>query len=265
MPTEYTITPLIVAKGIHREMSRFTYLNNFGEKFDIPYVAFLVQSADMNVLVDSGCSADDYKNWIKPPGDEPLQLGGEQFRDVEDNIPIEEGLQSHGLTVDDIDILVQTHLDWDHCMNTLKFRKSRIVIQKTEIEDQPVHPLYRASHPPDEIHEEYKKLNLDVVDGSVNLAEGLDLMLTPGHTAGGQSLMVETSQGPYVIAGLCTTYANYYVPEEDQRRLGYDVIPPGMHINAIEAYESVKRLREIGGDRILPLHEPSLASLRTIK
>ena len=111
MPMEYTITPLIVAKGIHREMSRFTYLNNFGQKIDIPYVAFLLQSTKMNVLVDSGCSAEYYQRWIKPAGDEPLQLGGEKFQDVEDNIPIEEGLQSHGLTFDDIDILVQTHLD----------------------------------------------------------------------------------------------------------------------------------------------------------
>ena len=150
-------------------------------------------------------------------------------------------------------------------MNTLKFRKSRIVIQKAEIDDQPVHALYRASHPPPEIHEEYMKLNLDVVDGNVNLADGLDLLLTPGHTAGGQSIMVQTSQGPYVISGLCTTNANYYVSKEDQRKLGYEVIPPGMHISAIEAYESVKRLREIGGDRILPPHEPSLVNLPAIK
>lgn len=34
MPMEYTITPLIVARGIHREMSRFTYLNNFGQKIE---------------------------------------------------------------------------------------------------------------------------------------------------------------------------------------------------------------------------------------
>ena len=265
MATEYSITPLIVAHGVHREMSRFTYLNNFGQTITIPYVAFLLQSGNMNILVDSGCSAEDYKRWIKPAGDEPLQLGGEQFRDVEDNVPIEEGLKGHDLTVDDIDILVQTHLDWDHCMNTLKFRKSRIVVQKTEIDDQPVHPLYRAAHPPPEVHEEYKKLNLDVVHGNVNLLDGLDLLLTPGHTAGGQSLIVQTSQGPYVIAGLCTTYANYYVSEEEKRKLGYDVIPPGMHINAVEAYESVKRLREIGGDRILPLHEPSLADLPAIR
>ena len=264
MPAEYSITPLIVAHGIHREMSRFTYLNNFGLKITIPYIAFLLQSGDTNILVDSGCSAEDYKRWIKPPGDAPLQVGGEQFRDVEDNIPIEEALGSHGLSVDDIDILIQTHLDWDHCMNTLKFRKSRIVIQKTELEDMPVHVLYRTAHAPDEIYDEYKKLNLDVVDGNVNLLDGVDLLLTPGHTAGGQSVMVRTSQGPYVIAGLCTTYANYYVSEEDKKKLGYDVIPPGMHINAIDAYESVKRLREIGGDRILPLHEPSLETLNTI-
>lgn len=264
MPTEYAITPLVIARGIQREMSRFTYLNNYGVKFDIPYVAFLVQGNDRNILVDAACSAEDYKRWIKPPDAEALQLGGETFRDVEDVTPIEAALDGHGLALDDIDTLVQTHLDWDHCMNTIKFTKSRIVIQRSELDDQPVHPLYRNAHAPEEIYDRYRSLRLDVIDGDHHLADGLDLVYTPGHTAGGQSLVVRTRQGPWIIAGLCTTDANYHLSEEERRDLGYEVIPPGMHIDAVQAYESVLKVREIGGDQILPLHEPGLAARGTI-
>ncbi len=264
MPTEYAITPLVIARGIQREMSRFTYLNNYGVKFDIPYVAFLVQGGGRNILVDAACSAGDYKQWIKPES-EALQLGGESFQDVVDVTPIEQALQNHGTSIDDIDILVQTHLDWDHCMNTLKFQKARVVIQEAELQDQPVHPLYKNAHAPTEIYDEFRKLRLDIVDGDHNLADGIDLVLTPGHTAGGQSVVVRTSQGPWVIAGLCTTNANYFLDEEEQKRLGYEVIPPGTHIDAIQAYNSVLKVREIGGRRILPLHEPSLETLATIK
>lgn len=264
MSAEYTITPLVVAYGLQREMSRFTYLNNYGQKIDIPYIAFLIQGAGRTILVDAGCSAEDYQQWIKPMTGGVLRLGGEAFKDVEDDTPIEHALQRHGLTVDDVDVLIQTHLDWDHCMNTLKFRKSRVVVQRSELEDLPVHPLYRNAHAPDAIYERYKALNLEVVDGDVKLMEGLELLFTPGHTAGGQSVMVNTRQGPYVIAGLCTIFANYYVPEETQQVLGHRVIPPGMHISATQAYDSVERILKLGGERILPLHEPSLAKLGTI-
>ena len=76
MNSTYTITPLVIARGVGREMSRFTYLNNYGVKFDIPYLAFLIQGSDLNVLVDAACSADDYKRWIKPADADALHLGG---------------------------------------------------------------------------------------------------------------------------------------------------------------------------------------------
>ncbi len=265
MNSTYTITPLVIARGVGREMSRFTYLNNYGVKFDIPYIAFLIQGSDLNVLVDAACSADDYKRWIKPADADALHLGGETFRDVEDVTPIEAALGQRGLALDDIDILVQTHLDWDHCMNTLKFSASRVVIQKSELEDQPVHPLYRNAHAPDAIYDRFKQLRLDVVDGDHHLADGLELLLTPGHTTGGQSLVVRTNSGNWIIAGLCTTNDNYHLSEELRTQLGYEVIPPGMHTDAVVAYESVLKLRDIGGDRILPLHEPSLEQLGTIQ
>ena len=263
MLAEYAITPIVIARGIQREMSRFTYLNNYGVKFDIPYVIFLIQGGDLTVLVDAACSAQDYQRWIKPPG-AALQIGGESFRDVEDVTPIEDALGQRGLAFGDIDILVQTHLDWDHCMNTLKFQGPRVVVQRSELEDQPVHPLYANAHAPGEIYERYRKLNLDVVEGDHNLADGLDLLYTPGHTVGGQSVVVRTSQGPWIIAGLCTTNDNYFLSDDQKQQLGVEVIPPGTLINAIEAYDSVLKIREIGGTQIMPLHEPSLEHLGTI-
>jgi N-acyl homoserine lactone hydrolase len=263
MTREYTITPLVLAKGLQREKSRFTYLSGYGEKIDIPYVSWLIQGGGLNVLVDSACSAEQYQRWIKPAAG-ALHLGGEEFRDVVDVTPLDEALDRHGLTVDGIAILVQTHLDWDHCMSTPRFTKSRVIIQKTELDDQPVHPLYARSHAPDWVYEQIRQLDLDVIDGDATIADGLEILYTPGHTAGGQSLKVNTRGGPYIISGLCTVLDNYYVSRAVADQLGYDVIPPGMHLDARVAYASVKRLREEGGRNVLPLHEPSFATLGPI-
>ena len=88
----YTITPMVVALGPQREKSRFTYMHNFGDKVDIPYVSWLIRGEDRVILVDAGCSADDYRTQIR--GDAPLMLAGERFQDVVDVKPIGYRVQS---------------------------------------------------------------------------------------------------------------------------------------------------------------------------
>jgi len=263
MTHTYTITPIIVATGPHREASRFTYLNNFGNKISIPYVAWLIRGHDLNVLADTGCSADAFKRHIKPTSG-ALMVGGEQFDDVVDVTPLDKGLAEHGLTTSDIDVLIQTHLDWDHCMGTPPFKRSKVLIQKDEIQDLPVHPLYTRTHAPDYVYDEIRALDLQVVEGDHQIAEGLGVIYTPGHTAGGQSVVVNTGSGTHVITGLCTVKANYYLSEEQKAELGYDVIPPGMHLDARVAYESVKRILQVGGEHVLANHDPSNVHLGTI-
>jgi glyoxylase-like metal-dependent hydrolase (beta-lactamase superfamily II) len=128
---DWKITPLVVALGPQREKSRFTYMHNFGEKVDIPYVSWLLQDGTHNVLVDTGCSAADYAAQVRP-ADGPLMLAGERFADVQDVVPIEQRLSDHRLEPADIDLLIQTHLDWDHTMNTPKFDRTRIVVQTAQ-------------------------------------------------------------------------------------------------------------------------------------
>ena len=260
----FTITPIIVATGPHREASRFTYLNSFGEKISIPYVAWLIRGKDLNVLADTGCSAEAYRTHIRP-SQGSLMVGGEQFADVVDVTPLDRGLAEHGLTVNDIDVVIQTHLDWDHCMGTSAFKRSRIVIQQDEIEDLPVHPLYTKTHAPDYVYDEIRALHLEVVDGDHKIADGLEVIYTPGHTAGGQSVVVNTNSGTHVITGLCTVKANYYLTDEQKAALGYEVIPPGMHIDARVAYDSVLRILKIGGDKVIANHDPSNFNLGTIE
>ena len=94
-------------------------------------------------------------------------LAGETFQDVVDVKPIEEHFAERGLTFDDIDTFVQTHLDWDHCMNTTKFRRSRILIQRAEWTRIPVHPLFASTYAPKEHYEEISRLNVEFVEGDV--------------------------------------------------------------------------------------------------
>ena len=53
---------------------------------------------------------------------------------------------------------------------------------------------------------ELGKLKCERIAGDVKFLDGLELYLTPGHTAGSQVLRVETARGVYVIVGdlICT-------------------------------------------------------------
>ena len=77
-------------------------------------------------------------------------------------------------------------------------------------------------------------------------------------------MRVNTPQGLYVIGGLCTILDNYYVKPEVVEQLGYDIIPPGTHLDARVAYASCRRVRDEAGANVLPLHEPTFVSLGRI-
>ncbi|MCC6224768.1 MAG: N-acyl homoserine lactonase family protein [Thermoleophilia bacterium] len=258
----FTITPMVVAIGPQREKSRFTYMHNFGEKVDIPYVAWLLRGEGRVILVDAGCSAEDYRTRIR--GEGPLMLAGEMFQDVVDVKPIEAHLVEQGLAFDDVDTFVQTHLDWDHCMNTTKFTSSRILIQRAEWQKIPVHPLFKSTYAPKEHYEAIGRLNVEFVEGDHEVAKGVRCLFSPGHSPGGQSVCVDTAAGTYVIAGMCTIRDNFYPPEEVLAKGTYKVIPPGMHIDPILCYDSMLRLLDVGKDKVLPFHDDAVLTMGTL-
>ena len=51
---------------------------------------------------------------------------------------------------------------------------------------------------------------------------------------------------------------NFY-PPTSITGMEMEVIPPGTHINAYEAYDIVKKIKE-SADIIIPLHEPRFAT-----
>jgi N-acyl homoserine lactone hydrolase len=258
----HTITPMLVAIGPNREKSRFTYMHNFGEKVDIPYFSWLIRGEGRNILVDAGCSADAYKEHIR--GDEPLHLAGEVFQDVVDVKSIEDHFEEQGLSFDDIDTFVQTHLDWDHCMNTPKFTKSKILIQRAEWEKIPVHPLFKSTYAPKYVYEQIAGLSVEFIEGDLVLSKGVRLMLTPGHSPGGQSVVVDTDDGTFVIAGMCTIRDNFYPPESVTSKGTYKVIPAGMHLDPILCYDSMLRILDVGKENVLPFHDDSVLERGTI-
>ena len=85
--------------------------------------------------------------------------------------------------------------------------------------------------------------------------DGIRVLLTPGHTVGGQSVVVNTRAGQAVITGFCCNEQNF--PAKGP------VVPSGVHINVIDAYESAQKVREVA-DILIPLHDLVVGRQRNI-
>ncbi|MBA3823301.1 MAG: MBL fold metallo-hydrolase, partial [Ktedonobacterales bacterium] len=120
-----------------------------------------------------------------------------------------------GLAPVDIDIVINTHLHGDHAgWNTRRpaddaagepvptFPNARYIVQRHEWED--------ATHPDELTAPGYPQLNLtplltrgvlDLVEGDVRVLPEVRLVATPGHTAGHQSVWVESGPAAALFTG----------------------------------------------------------------
>ena len=105
---------------------------------------------------------------------------------------IEENLQEHGFSLEDVEKLILTHQDFDHCGCAAELVKETDVTVFAHEEDA---PAIDGREQPVKGEERYPALNVDVelVGGETIRAEDreLDIIHTPGHTAGHISILAE--------------------------------------------------------------------------
>jgi glyoxylase-like metal-dependent hydrolase (beta-lactamase superfamily II) len=120
-----------------------------------------------------------------------------------------------GLRPEDIDIVINTHLHGDHAgWNTRHppddsagepvptFPNARYIVQRLEW-DQAAHPdeLTAPGYPANNFAPLLERGVLDLVEGDVQVLPGIRLVMTPGHTAGHQSVWLESGESAALFTG----------------------------------------------------------------
>jgi N-acyl homoserine lactone hydrolase len=95
-----------------------------------------------------------------------------------------------------IDLVVNTHLHFDHCGGNHLYAGKPIHVQRRELDDARSQDDYTIRAWVEAPGVEYV-----AVDGTVELLPGIRLVPAPGHTAGSQVVVVETDRGPVVVCG----------------------------------------------------------------
>jgi N-acyl homoserine lactone hydrolase len=106
-----------------------------------------------------------------------------------------------------------------------------------------------------------KGVNFEAIEGDTQIVEGVRVLYTPGHTPGGQSVMVDTEKGKAIICGMCSLRETFD-PLEAWRQYA-PVIAPGVHTNLFDTYESLMRIKK-EADIVIPLHAIEFAEVDTI-
>ena len=107
-----------------------------------------------------------------------------------------EALAKDGIDAKDVKAIANCHMHFDHGGGNFRFPGTTVLAQKAEIENARK-PNYTIAA--DVI--DYPRARIETLDGDGEVAPGLRIIPTPGHTSGHQSLVVETKQGRVVLAG----------------------------------------------------------------
>ena len=206
----------------------------------------LIESGGRRVLVDTGLG----DKWT----DKQVRMYA-----IDRAATLLDGLRARGLGPDDIDVVVNTHLHFDHAGGNTRraggrvvptFPRARYVVQRGEWEDAThAHERSRASYLEENFVPVAEAGQLEAVDGEVEIVPGVRVVPVGGHTAHHQMAIVQGGGRTVVIpTDLLPTTSHLPLPFV----MGYDLFP----VATLEAKRRLlSRAAEEGGD-VLFYHDP---------
>jgi len=185
----------------------------------------LVEHEGGLVLIDNGAGNKETAKFLDIYGIDNAGANGRTL--------LEDGLRSLGHRPEDVVLMIDTHLHFDHAGgNTFRdaggrivptFPRARYVVQRGEYEwARHTNERTAASYFPPNFEPVRDAGLLDLVEGDRDIVPGIRVVHTPGHTPHHQSVLLE-SQGEiaFYLGDLVPTAAHLPLPWI----MGYDVEP----------------------------------------
>lgn len=206
---------------------------------EMAYYIWVLRNAEATILVDTGYSAAG---------------GGRRGRGH--LIPPLEALGGIGVTGQNVDLVVNTHLHYDHTGHLAEFAEKPLLVNETELEVW-TSPLAERIHYASHIEsQEVAGVAARAAAGDVTLiggehvvAEGVTALAVGGHSPGQTILFVEGERGPVVLA---SDAVHYYEEVDRDRACGVLVDLEGVY----RAYDTIRGRLAERGSVLLAGHDP---------
>jgi glyoxylase-like metal-dependent hydrolase (beta-lactamase superfamily II) len=184
-------------------------------RIEAGFNCFVVEAAGQRILIDTGGGVRH-----DPRAAERMRLP--------DPPRLAEVLASHGFDPESFDLVINTHLHWDHCGgNTIgdapALPKARYLTQRGELEHA------REQHPRDAVS--YRAVNYEplveagvmhLLDGDSEVAPGVEVRVAPGHNRDMMIVMVRSQGETWCHLADLAPYAAQVVPTWVS---GFDLFP----------------------------------------
>jgi len=213
------------------DKSFLVYMKYMGQPYNAALKPLLILTPKEKILVDTGVGELPEK----------YQKLYNVKRTNQENLKAQ--LAQHDLRPEDIDIVVNTHLHFDHCGNNGLFKNAKFFVQADE---------YKYSFEPERfqqaayIRELFDiKLDYELVNGEHQIVDDIYVVPTPGHSIGHQSVIVKADGKNYVYCGDASP------TRENLERRNI----PGVLYCAHEALKSIDRLRTIENAAYIHSHD----------
>lgn len=211
---------------------------DFGTRLRIPFNAFAVDGGPERVVIDTGVHDAAWVNRMVGP-----------YRRGEDEDVAPALLRAVGWKPEDVEVVINTHLHYDHCGRNAQFTRARFYVHAAEWEAaaDPV-PSQRVFY----LSSLYDRSAVDffawkLVYGVQEVLPGIVVFPTPGHSVGHQSVAVNTAEGLVVVAGDAANLLD---------NLSLNVVP-GIIVDVAAGYRSLAAIRRIA-DAVIPGHDPRI-------
>ena len=143
----HVIKPLLLSE-VDTNESMMTYLLYHNRTIVNPMVGWYVHAQGMHVLIDTGINVKDHKKIANVP-----------MKDIQS---FDEALASVGITADDVDLIILTHMHYDHAAYAGRCGKARVIVQEDELAfARSKHPVFGHLYVP----AQFKGLNFEIVKG----------------------------------------------------------------------------------------------------
>ncbi len=223
------------------DKSGMTYGSGFGTTIDIPVWSAAVEGGGHKVLIDTGMA--DAVKWSRY---NPCTITPEQ------RLPA--ALAELGWSTRDVDIVVNSHLHYDHCENNVNLPQAQFFVSRAEWEFAAMPTRTQAwSYELEWTSPELTYMNYTLIDADhYDVLPGLRVIKTPGHTPGHQSVVVNTEEGLLCVAGDAACLMENIALHS----------PPGVHVSVEESLRSIDKITRIA-DRVLMNHDPEISDFQS--
>ncbi len=207
----------------------------------IPTPCWYIKGGKKKIIVDTGFMSVEWFNTHVTRGPGATWQVGKRRPDEE----LPQALAGAGVKPEEIDIVINTHLHFDHCGQNYMFKNAEFIVQRDNYKDAFMpfsgqewayanQIAFPNEMPP------FWGTNFTFVDGDFEIADGVRCITLPGHAVGLQGVVVDTAKGRYIVAG------DHVVTIENWEKQ----IPNGYFSSVCDWYKSSQKIKALGATPI---------------